>query len=56
MTNERLKVIIVNLVKILDEELFTAKCSIDDKINFLIEEVGMTEAEIEELDIIEECF
>ena len=56
MTNERLKVIIENLVKILDEELFTGRTSVDDKIDFLVEEVGMTEAEIEELNIVEECF
>ena len=56
MKNERLKVIIENLIKVLDEELFTGRASVDDKIDFLIDEIGMTEDEIEELNIVEECF
>lgn len=56
MNKERLHTLVLNLVGVLEREIFTSRASTDDKIDFLIDEIGITEDEIEELNIVDECF
>ena len=53
--NARLKVLLFNLITVLNQEMFTIEASVDDKIEYLKDEIGITDEEIKELDLIKEC-
>lgn len=54
MSEERLKILIENLIKLLDTELMEPLI-LEEKINILKKEIGFTDEEIKELNIVEEC-
>ena len=55
MTKERLIVIIQNFVKYLDTEFMEPCLTVDEKLDLLKKEMGFTDEEIENLNIVEEC-
>lgn len=54
MTEERLKTLLFNSITFINTEFFEL-CVIEEKVRVLKDELGFTDDEIKELNIIEEC-
>ena len=54
MTKERVIELLKNCIILMDTEFFQVM-TLNAKINFIKEEFGFTDEEIEELNLIEEC-
>lgn len=53
MKKERMKILIQNLVTYVDSELMES-LSLEDKLNLLKEQIGLTNDEIDELELVDE--
>lgn len=51
----RLEILFFNAVKLVDSNFLRGCMDLEEKLRFLKDELGLTDQEIEDLDIINEC-